>query len=183
MHHQLLPRVSHPHTKTSTTLKTALKRFDQPVNVLTKYSFKFMNHVQRRNLGKHCQRSECESEQINSNTYKVYSSAAKHKEGETGLCIKKREGEKKEIQLFFSFCSKAMSHYLKVWLTTVFPLVTLGKGGPLHFLISRKTGETKTNKQLLIHILRGIGCREQSTISCFDIRLMSSFARFWLGPL
>lgn len=114
MHHQLLPRVSHPHTKTSTTLKTALKRFDQPVNVLTKYSFKFMNHVQRRNLGKHCQRSECESEQINSNTYKVYSSAAKHKEGETGLCIKKREGEKKEIQLFFSFSSKAMSHYLKV---------------------------------------------------------------------
>lgn len=62
--------------------------------------------------------------------------------------------------------------------STVFPLVTLGKGGPLHFLISRKTGETKINKQLLIRILRGIGCREQSTISCFDIRLMSSFARF-----
>lgn len=185
MHHQLLPRVSHPHTKTSTTLKTALKRFDQPVNVLTKYSFKFMNHVQRRNLGKHCQRSECESEQINSNTYKVYSSAAKHKEGETGLCIKKREGEKKRNSAFFQFLfqsyeslSESMTHN-----STVFPLVTLGKGGPLHFLISRKTGETKTNKQLLIRILRGIGCREQSTISCFDIRLMSSFARFWLGPL
>lgn len=29
--------------------------------------------------------------------------------------------------------------------STVFPLVTLGKGGPLHFLISRKTGNE--NKQ------------------------------------
>lgn len=56
-----------------------------------------------------------ESEQINSNTYEDYSSAAKHKEGETGLCIKKERGrKKKEIQLYFSFCSKAMSHYLKV---------------------------------------------------------------------
>lgn len=141
-----------------------------------------MNHVQRRDLGKQCRRSNCESEQINRNTYEDYSSAAKHKEGETGLCIKKGEGEKKRKRnsAFFQFLfqsyeslSESMTHN-----STVFPLVTLGKGGPLLFLISRKTRETKTNKQLLIRTLRGIGCREQSTISCFDIRLMSSFARF-----
>lgn len=78
-----------------------------------------------------------------------------------------REGKKRNAAFFhflfqsYESLSESVTHN-----STVFPLVTLGKGGPLHFLISRKTGETKTNKQLLIRTLRGIGCREQSTNSC-----------------